>query len=93
MFIELLNGSFLNMFILQDIYINKESSSVFCYLLTNGSVIQEDCGSESNATSRYSTVKSLLTGHLEELKAQVTQLESTVADVTADVDEINGEVI
>lgn len=93
MFIELLNGSFLNMFILQDIYISKENSSIFCYLLTNGSVIQEDCGSESNATGRYSTVKSLLTGHLEELKTQVTQLESTVTDATVNVDEINGEVV
>lgn len=93
MFIELLNGSFLNMFILQDIYISKENSSIFCYLLTNGSVIQEDCGSESNAIDRYSTVKSLLTGHLEELKTQVTQLESTVTDATVDVDEINGEVV
>lgn len=93
MFIELLNGSFLNMFILQDIYISKENSSIFCYLLTNGSVIQEDCGSESNATDRYSTVKSLLTGHLEELKTQVTQLESTVTDATVNVDEINGEVV
>lgn len=100
MFIELLNGTFLNMFVLQNIYIKEDDSSVLCYKLINGSIIEEPCGSASNAVERFNTVKALLTGHLEELKAQVVQLESTVSelettitDSSEDLDRINGEVV
>ena len=62
-------------------------------LLVNGSILKESCGSSSNAQERYKTVKALLTGHLEELKAQVTQLEVVVSDATDDVDTINGVIV
>ena len=81
------------MFSLQNIFIDNNDSSVLCYLLVNGSILKEPCGSSENAQERYNTVLSILTGHLEELKAQVTQLEVTVTDATEDVDTINGEVI
>lgn len=93
MFVELLNGSLLNMFNLQNIFIDTEDSSILCYLLVNGSILKESCGSSSNAQERYKTVKALLTGHLEELKAQVTQLEVTVSDAIDDVDTINGVIV
>lgn len=93
MFIELLNGALLNMFILQNAFINPNDNKKVSYLLTNGTTLDEDCGDSNTANSRLATVKSIMTGHLEELKTQVTQLETTVTDASINLDSINGEIV
>ena len=93
MFIELLNGALLNMFILQNAFINPNDDKKVSYLLTNGTTLDEDCGDSNTASSRLATIKSIMTGHLEELKTQVTQLETTVTNASIDLDSINGEIV
>ena len=93
MFIELLNGALLNMFILQNAFINPNDDKKVSYLLTNGTTFDEDCGDSNTANSRLATIKSIMTGHLEELKTQVTQLETTVTNASIDLDSINGEIV
>lgn len=93
MFIELLNEQLLNMFLLQGVGIDSSNDKLLIYYLTNGSTIIEDCGDSQSALERQTTVKSIMTGHLEELKTQVTQLEATVTTSSIELDKINGEVV